>query len=1206
MRLHLGLLLVLAFPLAIEADEATEPTVEILRLEPTVFFPHGEPPMQVARLTLANRTGKPIDIQVRSSVAELDAPLESLGELPPGETTREILVPDIAVAGKLRVELLSIEGQTVAAHETAWQPQRHWVIYIVKSAHTDLGYEKSEFIKREELARYIDDARQITDDTWELADPSRYRWTIEHLFWLRGCLDVRPWPWYRRLVDDYIKPGKMAVTAPVCGVHTHWHGLEQLCRSMYWGRRRVGDRLGLDLPLYYIVDNPSVAWPVAQAWAQAGGRYVTDCRQGWRTGGKDAFRHTGVPRVFWWVGPDGKSKVLFTYPASYGLFRSILQSGYEGMLTKVPNFLRSIEDGTYGPYPYELVLAPAYADHSPPREDESAGVVRWNEHWRYPELRIDDPTRFMAEMERRYGDQIPTLAGDMSNYSADYAAIDSNTFGLKRAAGLRLSVADGLASIARVLDPQYALSQRTIADAYWRLSEYDDHTWPTGPAPDDFNETNFGLFKTHNARLVADAAESEIGRALDAITSMLSCPGPAIVVFNPLAHPRTDVVTVPLAKLPKGTDGLALVDSSTGKAAFWQIAGDELVLLAHDVPSFGYKTYSLERGPAPPPSDELKAADGTLENRFYRVTFDETTGTIASLFDKELGRELVDSSAPHRLNQFIYDHRAGRTSTAGYQASPGEARVAVDQVGPVFARMRVETVEPKSGAEIRQLVTVYRNLKRVEIANELRKVRAMWGDERTFERQWGRVGPRYKENVFIAFPLDVPDATIRAEYAIGTVRPYHDQLRLGSHDFLSVQRYVDASNRDYGVTWTTREAPVVHFGEIRYNQFSNTYKPQRPWLYSYAMSNRLAGLVWHHPDQCRADLHYTITSHAGSWPEGTAARYGWERGNPLVAAVIEESQEGSLPAEQTFVEIDAANVEMAVLKPSEPPGRGFVIRMVETESRPNTPVHVRVPMLRLARAVACDLVENDGRSLPLDADGRGFRLQMGRHALATIRLVPQAETPQKVTGLRAEAVSDKAIRLAWPAVEGATSYRVYRLPGPGEAVCLDHLVGETSRNEYLDDWLNLDTTYRYRVAAVAPGNLEGEAGDEAGVRTRSENVSPPSPVRELVALERSCRRVILTWRTSKEPDVVAYHIYRCETPDFKLDDGRRIEVVGKPEPYYRQFYIDTKVEPRKTYFYRVLAVDEKGRRSPSSPVATLTLCDDPGPPQPEPDAKKGT
>ena len=51
----------------------------------------------------------------------------------------------------------------------------------------------------------------------------------------------------------------------------------------------------------------------------------------------------------------------------------------------------------------------------------------------------------------------------------------------------------------------------------------------------------------------------------------------------------------------------------------------------------------------------VTAQENQMENRFYRLTFNPRTGALASIWDKELGRELVDQSAPHQFNEYLYE-----------------------------------------------------------------------------------------------------------------------------------------------------------------------------------------------------------------------------------------------------------------------------------------------------------------------------------------------------------------------------------------------------------------------------------------------------------------------------------------------------------------------------------------------------------------------
>ena len=75
--------------------------------------------------------------------------------------------------------------------------------------------------------------------------------------------------------------------------------------------------------------------------------------------------------------------------------------------------------------------------------------------------------------------------------------------------------------------------------------------------------------------------------------------------------------------------------------------------LAAAVPPVGYKLYAIKPIKKQwPASEEIHG--NTLENEFYRVTLDPASGSIASIFDKQLGRELVDPSTPYKFGQYLY------------------------------------------------------------------------------------------------------------------------------------------------------------------------------------------------------------------------------------------------------------------------------------------------------------------------------------------------------------------------------------------------------------------------------------------------------------------------------------------------------------------------------------------------------------------------
>ncbi len=137
---------------------------------------------------------------------------------------------------------------------------------------------------------------------------------------------------------------------------------------------------------------------------------------------------------------------------------------------------------------------------------------------------------------------------------------------------------------------------------------------------------------------VLKSGTEAVASALDTQTH-----GVPLVVFNPLNIARQDAVEAEvqfLVGLPKQVHVVA----PGGKELPAQIA-DGKVLFVADVPSVAYAVYDVQPGTAQSAST-LRVTDNELENDYYRVRLN-ADGDVASIFDKQLNRELL--SAPARL-----------------------------------------------------------------------------------------------------------------------------------------------------------------------------------------------------------------------------------------------------------------------------------------------------------------------------------------------------------------------------------------------------------------------------------------------------------------------------------------------------------------------------------------------------------------------------
>ena len=1160
-RRGFGRLSLFAFGLIFSGGLAAQ-TVRVVDIQPTALFPKSEPLRQIALLHIENNGGSTLDTTIVSVLA--DQKLTQHATLAPGCTEVQLLLPDIAAPSPLEVAIAMVDG--AATHDLAhwtqtWQPQRKWTIFIVKSSHEDLGYEGTIYQKTHDNANWIDIGKRLSDPKMVMGG-DRYHYNIETMVGARDYITERGETAWRNLVDTEIKTGNMSLLGAPSGVHSHWMDYEELARMTYPAQREMKDRYGLSFPTFMIVDNPSLSWSGAQVLADAGFRYVARWGQGWRSGGNNDYAHTQVPAIFWWVGPDGQHKVLFAWRSHYDMplwygQGNVTQPQIQNVASfEVSKSLKAIEGGdVLGPYPYDAVVFPQYYDHEIPHADHGL-LTYWSAHFAYPIIRMADPTDFFQYIEQRFGSQIPTLRGDLNNFSADYATIDPESQGWKRAAARELPFAEGMQAIASYLDPSVQPTTARVARDYTWLFDYDEHSWPTQPNAQDIHVFNANYVKRETARRVVGDVDSMLQQELAAISSHIPVPDKArsVAVWNSLVHRGAGPVTL------KGKWG-AMIDAETGKPAATQSTSDgNTIFVATDVSAYGYKVYRESRS-QPLTETKPSGSSDTIENEYYRVRVDKSTGNIVSITDKRINRELVDSQAPYQFNQLVFIHKNQRDSLTGTEQKASSAQSVRRLEGPVFQELEATIEDTNSGAEIVQIVRLYAGVPRIDLRDTVRHARAMFNTSSA---------ERYKDNIFIAFPANVPGGQARAEYPGGTVRPYLDQLRWGSHDYLSANRWVDVSTNQFGVTIAPWNEQIFEFGEIRYNQFSIDYKPTKPYLFGYAWSNRMTGLLDLGNQHPEFTVGYSIGSHAGEWNSGAASDLGWTVATPLEAMELHPGGQGLSAQAQSLLDVDAPNVDLTVLKQSEQPGRGWIVRLVETAGHA-TDTTLHSGLLPIDRAWDASIAEDDRAPLPVQE--HRVHVHLLPYGMVTVRLMT-GNTPDRVADLKASALTGEKTKLSWSPVVGR-SYNIYRSDDPDDPPTANTLVARTTQAEFTDDHLMPMGTYYYRVAAVNSDNVQGSVSERVSVTTKEANVEPPPPVADVVTIALTGDRRMVAWQKSTATDVREYRIYRSEGKEFDAAHATLMN-TQTPSGFSVETFIDQNYDTGKTYRYFVVPIDWAG------------------------------
>ena len=169
--------------------------------------------------------------------------------------------------------------------------------------------------------------------------------------------------------------------------------------------------------------------------------------------------------------------------------------------------------------------------------------------------------------------------------------------------------------------------------------------------------------------------------------------------------------------------------------------------------------------------------------------------------------------------------------------------------------------------------------------------------------------------------------------------------------------------------------------------------------------------------------------------------------------------------------------------------------------------------------------------------------------------------------------------LTWNAVEGATSYRIYRSTSKGSGYSL---LGTTTATSYTNTGAKAGTTYYYRVKACNDAGLSPYSNVVSG-KVKSVAPKPAAPVVK-IGNSASSGKPMLTWNAVS--GATSYKVYRATSQNGTYSLLGTVTATS---------YTNTGAKAGVTYYYKVKAVNSAGESAYSNivsgraTVTTLTM-----------------
>jgi len=808
---------------------------------------------------------------------------EKAGKIMISENGKQLLQADLtkgdnrfllhiqAVTKPVKIVLSAkIDNNPAEKYPVTLVPPKKWQIYLVQHSHTDIGYTRPQSEILAEHLRYIDYALDYCDQTDAMPDDARFRWTCESAWVTREYLRSRPALQIERF-KKRIAEGRIEVT----GMYANMAEIadENIMFDFLQPLKEI-KQSGIPVKTAMQNDVNGIAWCMPDYFKNTGVKYLIMGINKTRS-----ILPFEKPTCFWWEAPSGER--LLAFRADHYMTGN--NFGIESKTIKTENLVWHLANLDSKAYPFDRIgiqYSGYVTDNAPPSTAACELVKQWNAKYESPKLRLAVGSEFPEYVEKNYAAKLPVYRNAWLDWWTDgYGSTSRETAEVRKTQNLK-QVDEGLFSMVAMLGGQ--LSPR-LEEKIDHISEnaifFDEHTCGADESIDHpFSENSTkqwlqkGAYAWEALKRVTLLNEEALARLQE---FMKKARFPLIYVVNTLGWERSGAVElfIDYEVLPIHKP-FRIVDIATGEEISAQLLrerreGAYWVLEVSKVPALGFKAFKIEmKEGAEELASEKKTEVEILENKYYKITIDKSTGAISSLVDKELKQEMVDTQNPWKLGQLIRETLPDRDRMVPSHSSVSNTKVEYGMNGQVWESIRIAAdmegfekgaANAPKGLELE--IRLFKNVKKIE-----------------FQFHAAKEIVTSPEALYVAFPLSLPQSKIVFE-TIGGILTQGQQLPGSSSDWNAAQNFVSVRGQTGQIIVVSNEIPLWHFSDFNMGKFEANPKAGKTTLYSWVMNNywftnfrafQEGGFHW----------GYQITSTSDT-TNTCATKFAWGERNPF-------------------------------------------------------------------------------------------------------------------------------------------------------------------------------------------------------------------------------------------------------------------------------------------------------------------------------------